>query len=103
MQITCKKTLNQHPNAGAAEIIWSFIASADKLSCVLDGDAIQVAAIKGVDEIPLSDIGIGTWRNREALGEILAGFGSISGVHYGARLRMFAQKPIEWLGEEVTP
>lgn len=99
MRITCPFTFKGQPEGDRGATIWSFIANAEKLCCVIDGDAIQVAAITGRSETPLVDVGIGLWRQRGALGEVLAQHAARSGEQYRSRLNVFASKPIEWLGE----
>lgn len=99
MRITCTHVFKGQPELDAATTLWAFIASADKLTCVVDGDAVQVAAVRGIDEIPLAEVGLGLWHKRGVLGEVLASHAARSGEQYRNRLKVFAGKSIEWMGD----
>jgi hypothetical protein len=98
MKIVCPYTFKGLPELDTGRTLWSFIANADKLSCVLDGDAIQVAAIKCLAEVPLVEVGVGLWHKHHELGEVVASFAAFNGESYRSRVRLFANKPITWLG-----
>lgn len=100
MKITCNYTYPGQPEMDRANTVWSFIANADKLSCVVDGDAIAVAAIKDRQETPLLEVGLGLWKRRGVLAEAIAGYAPRSGEHYRSRLRVIASKSIDWLGDD---
>jgi hypothetical protein len=99
MRVVCRHTFKGAPELDQAMTIWSFIAGADRISCVLDGDAVQVAAIYRGEEVPLVEVGLGAWRNRGVLAQILASYAAYSGDGYRSRRRVFAQKDIEWIGD----
>jgi hypothetical protein len=99
MKVVCRHTFNGAPELDQARTIWSFIAGSDRISCVLDGDAVQVAAIYRGEEVPLAEVGRGLWRKRGILAEVLASYAAYSGDGYRSRLKVFAQKDIEWIGD----
>ncbi|MBK3779858.1 hypothetical protein G3A43_06295 [Paraburkholderia aspalathi] len=98
MKVVCPCTFNgqQEPDTGRA--LWRYIEDAERLSCVLDGDAVQVAAVTGQEEVPLAEVGIGLWRKRQSLGDVLAQHAVHNGDVYRSRVKLFAGKPITWLG-----
>ncbi|MEX3984149.1 hypothetical protein AB4Y45_34920 [Paraburkholderia sp. EG287A] len=98
MNIVCRQIFKGQPELDMGRTIWGFIGAADRISCVMDGDAIQVAAIKGVDEVPLAEVGVGLWQKPRDLGDVLASFAAWDGHAYRARLQLFASKPVTWLG-----
>ena len=99
MKITCAFTFPGQPGLDAGRTIWSFISSAEEIRCVMDGDAIGVAVLYRNEEVPLAEVGIGLWRNREGLAETLASFAAYSAENYRNRLATFRQKNLVWLGD----
>jgi hypothetical protein len=99
MKAVCRRTFNGEPELDQSRTIWSFIAAADRISCVLDGDAVQVSAIYRGEEVPLAEVGRGAWRKRGVLAEVLAGYATHGGDSYRSRLKVFAQKDIDWIGD----
>ena len=99
MQILCRYGFVDQPELDVGRTIWSFIAGAEKLSCVSDGSMFQVAAISGSQEVPLAEVGIGLWRKRGVLAEVLAGYAPSNRDNYRARIKTFSEKTIAWLGD----
>lgn len=97
MKIVCPCTHLGKDGPDKGSSLWGYIEDAERLSCVVDGDAVLVAAQQCGEEVPLAEVGIGLWRNRTALGETLASFAAFDGNLYHSRLRVFAGKPITWL------
>jgi hypothetical protein len=97
MEITCPYTFKGQPEPFAGRTIWAFISDAERLSCIRDGDCIQVAAIVGGDEVPLAEVGLGLWRKRTDLGDVLASFAAFDASAYHERCRLFARKPVSWI------
>lgn len=97
MKIVCPCTYlgKDGPDHGAS--LWGYIKDAERLSCVVDGDVVLVAAQRSGEEVPLAEVGIGLWRNRTALGETLASFAAFKGHLYDTRVQLFVGKPITWL------
>jgi hypothetical protein len=97
MEIICPYTFKGQPEPFAGRTIWSFISNAERLSCIRDGDRIQVAAIVGGDEVPLAEVGLGLWRRHADLGDVLAKFAAFDARAYRERVRLFAGKLVTWL------
>lgn len=97
MRVQCLYSFPGKPERDVAGTLWSFIEWAEKLICVLDGDAVLVAAANGIREVHVAEVGVGLWRKRGVLGEVLAGYASRSPEQYRTRLKTFAAKPVEWL------
>ena len=76
MRVQCLYSFPGKPERDVAGTLWSFIEWAEKLICVLDGDAVLVAAANGIREVHLAEVGVGLWRKRGVLGEVLAGYAS---------------------------
>lgn len=85
------------------DALWSAIARAERIRCVLDGDAVAVAAVIAGEEVPLAELGARLWRSPHALGSRLAHAGGASRALFLERERTFARKDIDWLGvtEEI--
>ena len=99
MKVTCIFTFPGQPELDVGRTLWSFICASDEIRCVMDGDAIGVAVLYRNEEVPLAEVGIGLWRNREVLAEIFASYAAYSGENYRSRLKVFRQKNIVWLGD----
>lgn len=99
MKVTCIFTFPGQPELDVGRTLWSFISASDEIRCVMDGDAIGVAVLYRNEEVPLAEVGIGLWRKREALAEVLASYAAYSGENYRSRLKVFRQKNIVWLGD----